>query len=113
VPVALMAALLYDDRARAAALDLLGGLRSRLPEIWRRAALDGVRDLELRDFACKLWEIGLDGMQALPSGYVAEDHITATRAYLDHFTDRGRTPGDDLLELNDEDPAVALEWASS
>jgi glutamate--cysteine ligase len=113
VPVALMAALLYDDRARAAALDLLGGLRARLPEVWRRAALEGVRDTELRDIACSLWKIGLDGMQTLPAGYVDDDHIATTRTYLDHFTERGRTPGDDLLELNDGDPAAALEWASS
>jgi len=113
VPVALMAALFYEDRARAAALDLLGNLRSRLPELWRRAALDGVRDSELQDLACRLWKIGLDGMRALPSGYAGEEHIAATRAYLEHFTEQGRTPGDDLLDLNNEDPAAALEWASS
>jgi glutamate--cysteine ligase len=113
VPVALMAALLYDDSARTAALDFLAGLRGRLPELWRRAATDGVGDSELRDLACRLWTIGLDGMSSLPSGYVAEDHFAATRAYLEHYTDRGRTPGDDILELNDEDPAAALEWVSS
>jgi len=43
----------------------------------------------------------------------AEEHIAATRTYLDHFTERGRTPGDDLLELNGGDPAAALEWAST
>ena len=112
VPVALMAALLYDDRARGAALDLLGGIRGRLPEVWRRAALVGVHDAELRDLACSLWSIGLEGMNSLPPGYVTADQIAATIAFLEHYTDRGRTPGDDLLELNNEDPAAALEWAS-
>jgi glutamate--cysteine ligase len=113
VPVALTAALLYDDRARGEALDLLGDIRCRLPDLWRRAALEGVRDAELRDLACRLWLIGLDGMKSMPSGYVAEEHIAAAAAFLEHYTDRGRTPGDDLLDLNNEDPAAALEWASS
>jgi len=113
VPVALMAALLYDDRARDAALDLLGGIRGRLPELWHRAALAGVRDTELRNLACQLWSIGLDGMASLPARYVAEDHVRTTRSYLEHYTERGRTPGDDLLELDNEDRAAALEWASS
>ncbi len=47
------------------------------------------------------------------AGYVGEDHVAATRDYLEHFTEHGRTPGDDLLDLDNEDPAVALEWASS
>ena len=76
VPVALTAALLYDDGARTAALDLLLDHRVELPEIWRRAAIDGVRDPELRDLACKLWKIGLDGARALPSGSVSYTHLT-------------------------------------
>jgi glutamate--cysteine ligase len=113
VPVALMAALLYNDRARRAALDLLGDQRGRLPELWRRAALEGVRDSELQDLSGRLWSIGLDGMSALPSGYLGDDHCAVTRAFLDRYTARGRTPGDDLIELDSEDPAAAFAWASS
>jgi glutamate--cysteine ligase len=113
VPVALMAALFYEDGARAAALDLLAECRSTLPEIWRRAAIDGVRDPELRDLACRLWEIGLEGAKALPIGYVGGEALTSIEDYLEHFTARGRMPADDLLDLNAEDPAKALEWASS
>jgi len=113
VPVALMAALLYEDGARLAALDLLAGYRQELPDLWRRAALDGVRDPELRDLACRLWEIGLEGAKALPNGYVGGDALTSIEDYLEHFTSRGRMPTDDLLDLNAENPAKALEWASS
>jgi glutamate--cysteine ligase len=113
VPVALMAALLYDDEARCAALELLGGYRTQLPEIWRRAALRGVHDSQLRDLACRLWEIGIGGMERLPRGYLEPAHVEATRVFLEHFTARGRVPGDDLLELNDDGPAQALRWASS
>lgn len=113
VPVTLMAALFYDDGARTAALDLLRGYRAELPEIWRRAAIDGVRDPELRDLACKLWMIGLEGARSLPAGYVDDEDIKAVEAYLEHYTDRGRMPTDEVLELLAEDPARALEWASS
>jgi glutamate--cysteine ligase len=113
VPVTLTAALLYDDTAREMAISLLDGYRATLPEIWRRAALDGVRDPELRDLACKLWTIGLDGARALPAGYVDDEDIVAVEAYLEHYTARGRMPTDEVLELLAEDPARALEWASS
>jgi glutamate--cysteine ligase len=113
VPVALTAALLYDDAARAAALDLLNPHRADLPDLWRRAAIDGVRDPEMRDLACKVWKIGLDGARALPSGYVENEDIAAIEAFIEHFTDRGRMPTDEVLELLAEDPARALAWASS
>jgi glutamate--cysteine ligase len=113
VPVALMASLFYDDAARTAALDLLSNYRAQLPDIWRRAAIDGVRDPELRDLACKLWKIGLDGARALPSGYVDNEDLASVEAYIELYTARGRMPTDEVLELLAEDPARALEWASS
>jgi glutamate--cysteine ligase len=113
VPVTLTAALLYDDNARHAALDLLGDQRSRLPDLWRRAAIDGVRDPELRNLACKLWRIGLEGARSLPDGYVGEEDIESVETYLEHYTACGRMPSDEVLELLEEDPARALEWASS
>jgi hypothetical protein len=44
---------------------------------------------------------------------VGGDALTSIEDYLEHFTSRGRMPTDDLLDLNAEDPAKALEWASS
>jgi glutamate--cysteine ligase len=113
VPVTLMAALFYADDARSAALDLLHDHRSELPAMWRKAAMDGVRNPELRDLACKLWKIGLDGARSLPAGYVDDEDLKAVEAYLEHYTTRGRMPTDEVLELLAEDPARALEWASS
>jgi glutamate--cysteine ligase len=113
VPVALMAALFYDDRARESALDLLHDRRQNLPAMWRTAAIDGVHDPELRDLACRLWKIGLDGARSLPVGYVEDEDLEAVEAYLEHFTARGRMPTDEVLELLADDPARALEWASS
>ncbi len=112
-PVMLMAALFYDDRARSEALDLLGPQRIGLPDLWRRAAIDGVRDLEIRDLACRLWQIGLDGARRMPPDFIGDEALAATEAYLQHFTANGRMPTDDLVDLLAEDPARALEWASS
>lgn len=113
VPVALTAALLYSDSARAAAIDLLFGRRAELPSLWRKAAADGVRDPELRALALELWSIGLDGARSLPDGYFDETDLAAVEAFLEHYTARGRMPTDDVLERLAEDPARALEWASS
>ena len=113
VPVLLMSALLYDDRARSEALDLLGPRRNTIPELWRRAAMDGVRDHEIRDLACRLWRIGLDGARRLSSEYTGVEAVASTEAFLEHFTANGRMPTDDLVDLLAEDPARALEWASS
>ena len=111
--VVLTAALLYDDAARERALDLLSVHRRSLPDLWRRAAIDGVRDPEIRRLACDLWKIGLEGARALPAGFIGGDALATTEDYLEHFTGRGRMPTDDLLDLMGEDPARALEWASS
>jgi len=111
--VVLASALIYDDRARTDAIALLGGQRTDLDALWRRAAADGVHDGELRDLACRLWEIALAGAQRLPSGWVSKDDLTATRAFIDDYTARGRVPADRLAELMEEDPARALAWAAS
>ena len=106
-------ALLYDDTVRASGLDLLRARRPELPDLWRRAAADGVHDPELRDLACSLWRIALAGARRLPDPFVGGEALATAEAFLEHFTDRGRTPGDDLADLLAEDPARALAWASS
>jgi len=111
--VVLASALLYDDRARAEALDLLAEHRAGLAELWRRAATDGVHDPELEDLACRLWSIALAGAGRLPRGFVGGADMTATEAFLETFTANRRLPGDRLAELLAEDPARALAWASS
>jgi hypothetical protein len=111
--VVLTSALLYDDRARGEALDLLAGHRRGLAELWRRAAADGVHDPELRDLACRLWTIGLAGARRLPPGFVGRATLEATETFLESYTANGRVPGDRLAELLGEDPARALAWAAS
>lgn len=111
--VVLTSALLYDDRARGEALDLLADHRRGLAELWRRAAADGVHDPELRDLACRLWTIGLAGARRLPPGFVGRATLEATETFLESYTANGRVPGDRLAELLGQDPARALAWAAS
>jgi len=111
--VVMASAVLYDDRARADAIALLGDHRRDLDALWHRAAAHGVHDDELRGLACRLWEIALAGARRLPAGWVSKENLTATEAFIDDFTARGRVPADRLAELMDEDPARALAWASS
>ncbi len=111
--VVFASALLYDDRARTDAIALLGDCRPDLDEVWRRAATVGVHDDELKNIACRLWEIALAGAERLPLGWVTDDNLTATRAFIDAYTARGRVPADRLSELMGEDPARALAWAAS
>jgi glutamate--cysteine ligase len=113
VPITLMTTLLYDDRTRDEALSVLGDKRPELADIWRRAAVDGVRDPELRELACRVWQVALEGARNLPAGFVGDAELAACENFLEHFTARGRMPTDDLSDLLAEDPARSLEWASS
>jgi glutamate--cysteine ligase len=111
--VVLSSALLYDDRARTDAIALLASRRSDLNGLWRRAATDGVHDPELKDLACRLWEIGMAGAERLSERWVGRENLDATAKFLEEYTAEGRVPGDVLSELNEEDPARALAWAAS
>jgi len=110
-PVVLVTALLYDDRARRAAIDLLDPVRPRLDDLWRRAAVEGVRDPEIATLAVRLWELALDGASRLPAGYIGEENLRAARAFLHRYTMQGRMPSDEIGQLLEDDPATALAWA--
>jgi glutamate--cysteine ligase len=111
--VVLTSALLYDDRARADAIALLASQRSELNVLWRRAAVEGVHDDELKQLACRLWEIGLAGAKRLPEGWIGRENLDATASFLEKYTAQGQVPGDMLSKLNEDDPARALAWAAS
>lgn len=111
--VVFASSILYDDRAREEAIALLADRRSDLNGMWRRAAIDGVHDDELRTLACRLWEIALAGARRLPSGWISKENMAATKAFIDDYTARDRVPADQFSELMAEDPARALTWAAS
>jgi glutamate--cysteine ligase len=110
--VVLMTAALYDDRARTHALELLDGLQHRLPSMWRRASVEGVRDPELADLAGRVWGAALEGAHRLPLEYFGRTALAVAHEFLERFTYQGRMPADELGALQAQDPALALRWAS-
>jgi len=111
-PVVLITALLYDARARREALELLDGVRSDLPGLWRRAARVGMLDPKLGSLSARLWEIALDGVSRLPADYFGVDAVLTARQFLERYTFRGRMPADQLAELLARSPRKALGWAT-
>jgi len=111
--VVLASALFYDERARTEAISLLADHRSDLSGLWHRAASVGVHDQELKELACRLWQIALSGAQRLPLDWVGHENLVATTAFLEEYTAQGRVPADRLSELMGDDPSRALAWAAS
>ena len=111
-PVVFSCGLLYDDAARTAALELVGGTNGELNDDWRTAGRVGLRDTKLQKRASALWEIALRGAENLPTGYFREQDLKSSREFADRFVHAGRMPVDELLEAVQESPAAALRWAS-
>ena len=110
--VVLVTPLLYDDRARRSALARLEPHRDRLPELWHRAAREGVGDAELRELAMAVWEDACRGAERM-GGDVGPEAVAEARRFLERYTCRGRTPAHELRDLLLGDPAAALAWATS
>lgn len=113
VPAVVASVLLYDDAARGHALGRLDGLRDRLPDLWRTAARDGVRDAELQGLAGELLAMAVHFAPHLGDGWVESRDVESVRGYLDRFISRGRMPADELAETLADDPAASLEWAAA
>jgi glutamate--cysteine ligase len=113
VPAVVASVLLYDDAARGHALGRLDGLRDRLPELWRTAARDGVRDAELQGLAGELLAMAVHFAPHLGDGWVESRDVESVRGYLDRYISRGRMPADELAETLADDPAASLDWAAA
>jgi glutamate--cysteine ligase len=90
VPVGVLVALVTDTAAADRALAACAGQRGW----WRRAARWGLRDPGLRRAARGVLEAAASSLRADPRTAAA---APAVEAYLEHWTARGRSPGDDLL----------------
>lgn len=111
-PVVFACGLFYDDAARTAALELIGGTHGELDADWVTAGRVGLRDAKLQKRASALWEIALRGAENLPKGYFREQDLKSSREFADRFVHVGRMPVDELLEAIGESAAAALAWAS-
>jgi glutamate--cysteine ligase len=89
VPVSVLWGLCSDDDAGQAAIEACARQRGR----WREAARCGMQDAALSRAATDVLELALKALRSSPLGRPAAE---AVNAYLDHWTRRGRSPGDDL-----------------
>jgi glutamate--cysteine ligase len=112
IPVVLLAGAIEDPAARVRVLALLGDWRSRLPELWRRAATHGPADTTIRALAVSVWSAALDGAARLPHSSIPADQLTLAERFLHRFTFRGRCPADELRAALSRSRAAALAWIS-
>lgn len=110
-PVVLWTGLLYDDRARGLALEVLEPMRSRLPELWASAARVGFRDSEIAVAASRVWDVALEGARRLPEGYFTSHGLETAESFLDTFVRQQRSPSDQLREALAKGTCRALAWA--
>jgi glutamate--cysteine ligase len=111
--IVLVVAAIYDDDARSRVLEILADRTHDLPDLWRRAAAQGVGDAELRNLAVTAWQAALEGVERIGGDQFGECAISCARRFVEEYTGQGRSPADRLRELQAEDPALSLRWASS
>jgi len=110
-PVVLLSGLLYDREARRSVVELLMPNIDRLGEIWRTAAVEGVRNREIRAQAMAVWQLALEGAARLPNGFLSSTYLEVAEGFLERFTHRGRMPADEFAVALAAGPGVALRWS--
>jgi glutamate--cysteine ligase len=94
-PLALTVGILYHPGALLASADLLGSPDLGLLE---RAGRRGLHDPTIARMAVDLFEVALQGCQALGSRYFHPSDLEQASAFFERYTRRGRAPADDVLE---------------
>ena len=98
VPAAYWTGLLYDAKTLDQLLALLLPVRSQLADLLFKAE-DGLASEALRTLAKAVAQLALSGFATLPTCFKSDGGEREFAAFVGHFTDRGRTPADDVLDL--------------
>lgn len=98
VPLVWWSALLCDDGALAAVLELLAPSANDLDGRWERAAQDGLRDGDLARDARELYSLAAGALMHFDRGFVSPSMLASFIAFGQRFAQRGRSPADDLLD---------------
>ena len=80
------------------AFELLMPLQPRLPELLKRSE-QGLKDPELSSLSQQLMAIVEQHLETLPSAFRDKTIEHDFRRFYDRYTLKGRTPGDELIEL--------------
>ena len=109
IPILLLTALLYDDSATSAALDLMGD--SRLDrDVWRRSCEVGIRDSQLRGQALSIFEIGARALGGFPDGYIPGGAGRLVADFTERYPRSARCPADDQLDAFRNNPEDLSAW---
>jgi len=109
VPAAYWSGLLYDPKALDRLIELLlPSLEQADPRLVR--AEKGLADPELAKLATEVMAIAEDGFARLPECFKAEGSAKQLQTFRAHFTARGRTPADDVVDRmkKDDAPYISL-----
>jgi len=91
--LAMVAGLVYEPRAREAALDLLPAPDLGLLE---RAVRVGLADSAIARTASDLFELALSGCAALGTKFLQPVHLEEARTYFERYTRVARSPANEL-----------------
>ncbi|HEX5386546.1 MAG TPA: glutamate-cysteine ligase family protein [Gemmatimonadales bacterium] len=94
-PLAFLAGIAYEPRARAAALDVLPAPDL---DLLTRAGRFGLHDSTIGSIATDLVAIALDGCAVLGPRFIHPAHLDEARTYFDQYTRRGISPAEDPAE---------------
>lgn len=109
VPIALLAALLYEPEATREALELLGDRMTGL-KAWETSATLAMDDAGLRATALDLFQVAMRAFPRMPVGYLPE-HVPALVAeYCERFPESGRCPADEQLAHFARDKEDLSTW---
>ncbi len=97
VPAEYMTGLLYDGKTLDRVLELLLPIRAQAVSLLAGAER-GLAHPQLAKLAKDVMALARAGFANLPSCFIADGGQRELAAFQAHFTDRGRTPADDLMD---------------
>jgi len=100
VPLVVLPALVYDDEATAAVIDLLSPLEPSLGSLTDTAAMEGAADPQIGGLAASVFRIALDAVDRMPTDYFGAAQVSATAEFLSRFISRRRSQADAPARLN-------------
>lgn len=97
VPAAFYTALLYDKKTTDILLDMILPYVDRLPQFLEKST-QGLQDKEIASLAEKVMELVSTGFNRLPVCFGGEVTSKALQTFSALFTQRKRTPADDIMD---------------
>ncbi len=97
IPAAFCTGLLYDPKALTEVIELLRPQLTALPELLKRCVY-GMQDPSIRELSKQIFEISMAGYDRLPTCFREVCSREKLKAFYQHFTARGRSPADDLID---------------